>query len=110
MLDGVMLILVTMFAVLGAYYLSEVLAEALLRDKDARAVAVVAAGDDPAKLWSSVLDVRVRLPRSTVIVVSDRPELCTLEPGLQDVLFTAPDALGAAVCAALAQQEPHAEP
>lgn len=106
MLSGVMLIVVTMFAVLGAYYLSDVLTACLFRSKRAEGPVVVvttARSTQDAALWNNVLNVRSRMPHSTVVVVL--PELscqtAQMEPSLQEVLFATPDTLSDTVCGQL---------
>ncbi len=101
MLSGVMLIVVTMFAVLGAYYLSDLLTGHLLRRKRARPLVVVEA-ESGEQLWSGVLDVRAVLPDAPVVVLCEQRE--ALPPpgaGLRGVAFATPETLGRVVQAQL---------
>lgn len=118
MLSGVLLIVVTMFAVLGAYYLSDVLTSCLFRsgrEETPTVVVTTARSAQDAALWNNVLNVRSRMPRSAVIVVM--PELSEqteqLEPSLQNVLFATPETLSETVCEQLlvarAAQRPEEE-
>jgi hypothetical protein len=98
----VALIIVTAFAVWGAYCLAELLAQCLRRPSEMprspRLVAVLAADTLP-EVWSGVLDVRTQWPTCPVIVVSDTDEAWQgIEQAMQGVLFTSPDTLGDAVC------------
>lgn len=99
MLDGVMPIVVTTFAVLGIYFLWDMLARALAgRREPINAVVVWApAGQDAA--WGTVLDLRSRLPDARIVVLTPGPTAMErLEPGMKDVCFATPDTLAQAVC------------
>lgn len=52
MLSGVMLIIVTMFAVLGAYYLSDLLTNCLFRRRKAAEALVVLRADTSEQMWA----------------------------------------------------------
>lgn len=106
MLSGVMLIVVTMFAVLGAYYLSDLLTACLFRSGAQNHVSVMPAGERVEDLWNSVLDLRARVPQSTIVVLCQTlPQECTrLEPSMQDVIFATPDTLSDVVCSQLAMR------
>jgi hypothetical protein len=96
------LIVVTAFAVWGAYCLAELLGQCLCRPQKtphgSRLVAVLAADTLP-EVWNGVLDVRTQWPTCPVIVVSDTDEAWQgLEQTMQGVLFAVPDTLGDAVC------------
>ena len=100
MLSGIMLIFVTMFAVIGAYYLSDLLTAFLFRSKRQANVAVLMAGDRMEDVWNGVLDLRARLPQSTVVVLCKSLPADTqhLEPSMQNVLFATPETVGEVVC------------
>ena len=91
MLSGVMLIIVTMFAVLGAYYLSDLLTNCLFRRRKAAEALVVLRADTSEQMWAGVLDARAALPDTAVVV------LC--------VAFATPDTLAQVVQAQLTVQE-----
>lgn len=106
MLSGVMLIIVTMFAVLGAYYLSDLLTGHLFRHRKGAQPLVVVQADSGDGMWSGVLDVRTLLPDAPVVVLCTREE--TLPPpgaNLRGVVFATPDTLGRVVQTQLAQQQ-----
>ena len=103
MLSGIMLIVVTMFAVLGAYYVSEMLTRCLLRRRKLQNAVVLLAAHSPEEMWNGVLDVRAKLPESAVVVLcAQELELHRLEPSMKGVVFATPDTLGEVVCAQLA--------
>ena len=108
MLSGVMLIIVTMFAVLGEYYLSDVLTRSLFHTRQIRNAVVLVATDSPEQMWAGVLDTRAKLPESEIILLcananTIQPEL---EPSMQSVTFATPDTIGDAVCRCLGMQMP----
>lgn len=98
MLSGVMLIIVTMFAVLGAYYLSDLLTQGLFRHKRLQDAVVLVAAQTQEEVWSGVLDTRKKLPDAHVVVLCP-PELQLqpLEPGMKGVLFATTETLSATV-------------
>ena len=89
MLSGVMLIIVTMFAVLGAYYLSDLLTNCLFRRRKAAEALVVLRADTSEQMWAGVLDARAALPGA----------------GMRGVAFATPDTLAQVVQAQLKVQE-----
>lgn len=107
MLSGIMLIIVTMFAVLGAYYLSDVLTMCLFKANRLQDAVVVLPSESLEQMWNGVLDVRRRLPEASIIVLSDRLEQHgkAMEPGMENVVFATPETIGALVCSALAVQK-----
>ncbi|MEF9969651.1 MAG: hypothetical protein RSD54_02000 [Ruthenibacterium sp.] len=104
MLSGVMLIIVTMFAVLGAYYLSDLLTGCLFKTAQVHSAVVLLATDSPEQMWNSVLEMRSRLPDSEIVILcqnrDDIPE--QLEAGMQRVLFATPDTVSEMLCGCLA--------
>ncbi|WP_367925812.1 hypothetical protein [uncultured Ruthenibacterium sp.] len=103
MRSGVLLIVVTMFAALGVYYLLELAAGALFRRGKLKNAVVLLAVGSTEEMWSNVLNVRSRLPESSVIVLCEKEmDLVRLEPGLKGVVFASPDTVGDTVCAQLA--------
>ena len=105
MLSGVMLIIVTMFAVLGAYYLSDLLTNCLFRRRKAAEALVVLRADTSEQMWAGVLDARAALPDTAVVV---RPQEDAFTPpgaGMRGVAFATPDTLAQVVQAQLTVQE-----
>ncbi|MEG1011639.1 MAG: hypothetical protein RSD27_02370 [Ruthenibacterium sp.] len=100
MLGTVMLIMVTLFAVLGAYYLSDLFTAHVFRPKRARRVVILAATDCIEDLWNNVLDLRTRLPHTVILVLCKEgtPTCQRLEASLRDVVFATPQTVGAVVC------------
>ena len=100
MLSGVMLIIVTMFAVLGAYYLSDLLTNCL-----AEALVVLRA-DTSEQMWAGVLDARAALPDTAVVVLCPQEDAFTPPgAGMRGVAFATPDTLAQVVQAQLTVQE-----
>ena len=77
MLSGVMLIIVTMFAVLGAYYLSDLLTNCLFRRRKAAEALVVLRADTSEQMWAGVLDARAALPDTAVVVLCPQEDAFT---------------------------------
>lgn len=99
MLSGVMLIVVTTFAVLGAYYLTELLAQGLSRHRKMPGAVVVLAPGRGGDVWGDVLDVRGRLPDTHVVVLTAGAcNLQGLEPSMKGVVFATADTVAQAVC------------
>lgn len=99
MLSGVMLVVVTTFAVLGAYYLTELLAQGLARHRKMPGAVVVLAPSKGGDVWGDVLDLRDRLPDAHVVVVTAGAcNLQGLEPSMKGVVFATADTVGPAVC------------
>ena len=66
------------------------------------AVVLLAAGSTE-EMWSNVLNVRTRLPESSVIVLCEKQmDLARLEPGMKGVVFASPETVGETVCSQLA--------
>ena len=106
MLSGVMLIVVTMFAVLGAYYLSDVLTGCLFRRKKAGEALVVLRAETGDRMWAGVLDVRAALPDIPVVVLCAEGE--TLSPpgaGVRGVALATPETLAEVIAAQLDEQK-----
>ena len=55
MKSGVILIVITMFAVLGAYYLSDLAAQWFAGRKRLRRAVVVVSGESPEEIWENVM-------------------------------------------------------
>ncbi|MEG2930809.1 MAG: hypothetical protein RR825_03390 [Ruthenibacterium sp.] len=106
MLSAVMLILVTMFAVLGAYYLSDMFTAYVFRPKRLRRLVILQATEGMEEMWNGVLDVRARLPHTEIIVLCKEgaPTCQRLEPSLRDVVFATPQTVGAVVCEQLMER------
>ena len=103
MLSGVMLIIVTMFAVLGAYYLSDLLTNCLFRRRKAL---VVLRADTSEQMWAGVLDARAALPDTAVVVLCPQEDAFTPPgAGMRGVAFATPDTLAQVVQAQLKVQE-----
>ena len=106
MLSGVMLIVVTMFAVLGAYYLSDVLTGCLFRRKKAGDALVVLRADTGDRMWSGVLDERAALPDLPVVVrCADGEALSPPGAGVRGVALATPDTLAEVIEAQLDEQQ-----
>ena len=91
MLSGVMLIIVTMFAVLGAYYLSDLLTNCLFRRR---------------KVAEALVDARAALPDTAVVVLCPQEDAFTPPgAGMRGVAFATPDTLAQVVQAQLKVQE-----
>ena len=103
MLSGVMLIIVTMFAVLGAYYLSDLLTNCLFRRRKAAEALVVLRADTSEQMWAGVLDARAALPDTAVVVLCPQEDAFT-PPGA-GMAFATPDTLAQVVQAQLKVQE-----
>lgn len=103
MRSGIVLIVVTMFAALGVYYLLELAAGALFRQGKLKNAVVLLAAGSTEEMWSNVLNVRTRLPESSVIVLCEKQmDLARLEPGMKGVVFASPETVGETVCSQLA--------
>lgn len=107
MLSGIMLIIVTMFAVLGAYYLSDLLTGCLFKSNAKNRVAVLLATERVEDVWNGVLDLRARIPQSTIVILCQTlpDESQRLEPSMQGVLFATADTLADVVCRQLAVEK-----
>lgn len=102
MRSGIVLIVVTTFAALGVYYLLELAAGALFRRGKLKNAVVLLAAGSTEEMWSNVLNVRARLPESSVIVLCEKEmDLVRLEPGMKGVVFASPDTVGETVCSQL---------
>ena len=98
MLSGVMLIIVTMFAVLGAYYLSDLLTNCLFRRRKAAEALVVLRADTSEQMWAGVLDARAALPDTAVVVLCPQEDAFTPPgAGMRGVAFATPDTLAQVV-------------
>lgn len=95
MLSGVMLIIVTMFAVLGAYFLSDVLTECIFKKNSAPKVIVVLAGGNAEQVWNSVVDAKTKMPDTEIIVLCNEEPLRCQEvvPSLRGVSYASADNL-----------------
>ena len=103
MRSGLFLIVVTLFAALGVYYLLELAASALFRRGKLKNAVVLLAVGSTEEMWNNVLHVRARLPESGVIVLCEKElDVARLEPGLKGVVFASPDTVGDTVCNQLA--------
>ena len=75
MLSGILLILVTMLAVLGAYYLTELASQASAKRKTLKNAVVLLCAQDAEQMWAAVLDARAKLPDAALVVLS--PKACS---------------------------------
>lgn len=107
MMSVVMLIVVTIFAVLGAYYLSDLFTASVFKPKHVQRVAVLLGTDHMEDMWNNVLDLRARMPHTHIIVLCpEETATCQrLEPSLRDVVFATPETVGAVVCEQLLMAE-----
>ncbi len=100
------LIIVTMFAVLGAYYLSDLLTNCLFRRRKAAEALVVLRADTSEQMWAGVLDARAALPDTAVVVLCPQEDAFTPPgAGMRGVAFATPDTLAQVVQAQLTVQE-----
>ncbi|MBP8855268.1 MAG: hypothetical protein KBG54_02050 [Oscillospiraceae bacterium] len=109
MLNGVMLIIVTMFAVLGAYFLSDVLTACIFRGNDIPRAVVLLSTGSLEQMWNGVLEVRQKNPDCEVIILCTGAvdEKARLEPSMRGVSFATPDTLGVTLCTRLHLQTVH---
>ena len=106
MLSGVMLIVVTMFAVLGAYYLSDVLTGCLFRRKMAGEALVVLRAETGDRMWAGVLDVRAVLPDIPVVVLcADGETIFPPGAGVRGVALATRETLAEVIEAHLEEQK-----
>ena len=99
MLSGILLILVTMLAVLGAYYLTQ----ASAKRKTLKNAVVLLCAQDAEQMWAAVLDARAKLPDAALVVLSPKAAGAQpLEPSMRGVTFASPATVGAEVCRLLA--------
>lgn len=69
-MNSVLVILITGMAVLGAYYLAELLTEGMEKPKQNEAILILPEPVDPSRVWEIAISVRRQLPRCQVIAVS----------------------------------------
>ena len=111
MLSVIMLVIVTLFAVLGAYYVSDLLTEGMFRKRHISRITVLLATDCLEDMWNGVLDLRAKMPHTNIIVLCKEgtPTAQRREPSLRDVVFATPETVGAVVCEQLLVQQAAAE-
>lgn len=103
MLSGVLLILVTMLAVLGAYYLTELATQAGAKRKTLKNAVVLLGVQDAEQMWGAVLDARAKLPDAALVVLSPKAaENQKLEPSMKGITFASPATVGEEICRLLA--------
>lgn len=97
-MNSILVILITGMAVLGAYYLAELLTEGLEKPKQNEAVLILPQPADASCVWETAVMVRRILPRCQVIAAgkgtADQPMPCS---GMRGVRILAGDALENAV-------------
>ena len=99
MLSGILLILVTMLAVLGAYYLTELASQASAKRKTLKNAVVLLCAQDAEQMWAA----RAKLPDAALVVLSPKAAGAQpLEPSMRGVTFASPATVGAEVCRLLA--------
>lgn len=102
MKSGVILIVITMFAVLGAYYLSDLVAQWFAGRKRLRQAVVVVTGESPEEIWENVMAVRGRMPELSVLAVYEQNQsACLREPGMKNIRVVAAEELTPALKEAL---------
>ncbi len=69
-MNSVLVILITGMAVLGAYYLAELLTEGMEKPKQNEAILILPEPADPSQVWEIAISVRRLLPRCQVIAAS----------------------------------------
>lgn len=103
MLSGIMLIIVTMFAMLGAYYVSDLLTNFFIKKAKLKNAVVLLAAQSSEEMWNGVLNVRTKMPESVVVVLcAETLECQRLEPSMKGVLFATPQSIGEVICKAFA--------
>ena len=98
-MNSILVILITGMAVLGAYYLAELITEGSSRPKNDEAVLVLTGPIDPAAALSVTASVRRFLPRCQVVVNlgSHLPDQPAPVAGLRGVEFVSSEKLQKAV-------------
>lgn len=100
--SGVILIIITMFAVFGAYYLSDLAAQWFAGRKHLRRAVVVISGESPEEIWENVMVVRGRMPELSVLAVYEQKQsACLREPGMKNIRVVAAEELTPALEEAL---------
>lgn len=98
MLDGVLLIVVLMFAVFGLYCAAELILRAVSRRKDAAERVVILKAEKDFDVWEDVLDTRLQLPDVPIVVLcSKKAPLTPPDAGWRGVVFAEDDTLSSAV-------------
>ncbi|MEF9865348.1 MAG: hypothetical protein RR576_11235 [Oscillospiraceae bacterium] len=103
MLSGVMLIVITMFAVLGAYFLSDVLTSCIFKSgKIPKAIVLLSTGKLD-EMWNGITDIRQKNPECDIIVLCSgaMDEKERLEPSMRGVSFATKETIGTTLCARL---------
>ncbi len=103
MLSGVMLIIVTMFAVLGVYYTAEVAAEFFAKRKLTRTVMVTAYSENEG-IYETVMHLRRCVPECEVVVLCNDGNIACekLAGSMRGVHFTTCDNAVQLICDVLA--------
>lgn len=94
-MDNILIVLITGMAVLGAYYLAELITEGVSRPKAAQALLVITSPVDPADVLSVTGPVRRQLPRCQVVanLGGSLPDCPAPVAGLRGVAFVTGDQL-----------------
>lgn len=104
MLSGILLILVTMLAVLGAYYLTELASQAGAKRKTLKNAVCCFGAQDAEQMWAAVLGCArpsCRTRRWWCFRLR-RPRHSRWSPAWRGVTFASPGTVGAEVCRLLA--------
>ncbi len=101
MLSVIVVIVVTIFAVLGAYYLSDLLASLIYGGADKCRYIVVGTAENRQNVWNSVLDLRRKFKGEKIVILCDAKTQQTvkmLSKDEQDVIFAVPDTIADIIC------------
>ncbi|MDO5602640.1 MAG: hypothetical protein Q4G07_07705 [Oscillospiraceae bacterium] len=102
MLQNCLLIILSGFGILGAYFLAEVISELFERKNQLPKAVVIFAPQDAKALMEEIVQARKSVPDSDIYICTEEPmdmeeKICMQ---LQGVYFVRPGQLGAALCAA----------
>lgn len=98
-MQELMLIVITMFAAVGAYYLSELFVQTIFKDKRMPHSVVVMAQESPEQAWADVLKIRSCIQGQQVLVVCPRAKQVTkMQAALHDVTVIQANCLPRHLC------------
>ncbi len=104
MLEGVLLILVLMLAVYGAYCAADLVLSVIHHSKDTAARIVVLKAKEGSDVWEGVLDARTRFPDIPIVVLCEKQApLTPPDAGWRGIAFAQEETLAQTVCAMLCQ-------
>lgn len=102
-MNGIILIIVTMFAVLGAYFLSDVLTSCIFKGQEVPRAVVLLSSGNLEQMWNNVLEVRQKLPDCEIIVMCSgaMDERERLDPSMRGIYFVTESEVGVMLTARL---------